>query len=120
MTGAAAGVWLAHVLAVHLHVPEPVRFELRAAVPGFEARHDAVIDWDNDGWVVRYDPDLFAATTDRRARFVLAHEACHAVYNHTPAVWAEYDQARRLDEHARVDECAKRVVLHHAFGVGHE
>lgn len=119
MTGAAAGLWLAHVLAAHLHVPEPVRFELRAAVPGFEARHDAVIDWDR-GWVVRYDPELFARAGRDRVRFVLAHEACHAVYNHTPAVWAEYDQAQRAAEHARVDECARRVLRHHRQDVGHE
>lgn len=116
---AAAVLWLGHVLAVHLNVPEPVRFELREAVPGFEARHDAVCAFEAGTWVVRYDPERFRRSTAATVRLVVAHEVCHAVYNHTPGVWGGLSAAEQAREHLRVKACARNVLDHHRRKVNH-
>lgn len=120
MTSAAAAAWMAHVLALHLHIPEPVSFEVREAVPGFERTADASMDADGrGGWVVRYDPAAFAQASSARVRFVVAHELCHGLYNHTPGAWSALDMEGRRREHQRVKACAERVLFHHREGVNH-
>ncbi len=115
MTEAAAALFVAHVLAVHLSVPEGARLEIgMTCPPGFDGCVSAQVSRTRGGpWLILYDTDRFQHSPDRVIRFILAHELCHAAYD-----WETNTAALPPLEHKRherrADECAADIVSRHA------
>jgi hypothetical protein len=111
----AAKAFLAHILAFHLAVPEPVAFRVDSGPVGFASyalRSEATIENMGGWWLIRYGRAPLSQSSPRRVRFVLAHETCHAVYDYS-SKWGQITEAERRSRHARVNECARRAIMDH-------
>lgn len=103
-------VFLAHILAFHLHVPEPVTFSIRDLRQGVEAQ---ITRYGPVGmptaWAIEYDRVAWNRYPKKRL-WVIAHEACHAVYDHAVEDWDGLQFTERGARHARVEACAAQVL----------
>ncbi len=112
----AAELFLAHLLAEHLAVPEPVRLQVQPGPVGFEGytmRHEALIERNGPGWwLIRYDQQAFVSATRRRVEFVLAHELCHAIYDWNITIGQLSDKELRSRQ-TRADNCARQALRAH-------
>ncbi len=95
MTEAAVTAFLAHVLAAHLSVPEPVSFRLAPTWPFENCAHVERLE---SGWRITYDSACWSAYPKQRAE-VLAHELCHAALD--------------TRDEKRTKDCARQVIRSH-------
>lgn len=117
MTGPTVAAFIAHVLAAHLSVPEPVRFELVAELgpAGFVDTADvpvAMVFREGPGWVIRYERAFWDKYPDSRG-FLVAHELCHAAYDYDVRDWSKLTKAERKARHKVVDACAVKILRDH-------
>jgi hypothetical protein len=115
-----AATFIAHVLALHLSVPEPVTFVAGGKMNGFEyvdVDSDkpliAMIEREGPGWVLTYDADAWGKARPQVRAFVLAHELCHAAYDYERP-WSSYTKGERRRKHARVRTCTVQILRAHA------
>ena len=104
--------WLAHILAVHLNVPEPVTIEIRELWPQSRCAQIVMVgEWAApQAWRIQYDSECWKKKPSVRA-YVIAHESCHAVYRDT--AWDKLSKAEQKVRHKRVSRCAERVMRDH-------
>lgn len=117
MTGPTAAVFIAHVLAAHLSVPEPVRLQLVEEIGphGFERQQDwpiATVRRDGPGWLIEYERSYWQHHPGRRS-YTLVHELCHAAYDYDVADWFALPAKERVHRHARVEQCAAQILREH-------
>ena len=91
-------VFVAHLLAAHLSVPELVTVQYA------ELRHDRVaqIEKVGRGWVMTIDKDKWHGSG-----WVVAHELCHAAYD---------DRYSTTAIETRANKCADQVIRDHMEG----
>lgn len=106
-----AAAWIAHVLVLHLNVPEPVDFVIRDLWPREVAaqavRHGPV--GIPTAWTIQYDRVEWERRPKMRMR-VLAHELCHAAYDHEVSDWDGLRYSERAGRHGRVEDCARKIL----------
>lgn len=102
--------WIAHILALHLNVPEPVKFELTNLYPSeYRAQIDLVAD---DTWIIKYNIGDWYKDNESARRFVIAHELCHTVYEYH-VKWEQLDKKEKEHRHKFVDACARKIIRDH-------
>ncbi len=102
--------WIAHILALHLNVPEPVEFKIDELWPSpnkaqIELRAD-------DIWIIKYDKDSWNVHSTNQKRFIIAHELCHTVYEYH-LTWDKLSKKEQNKRHKYVDACAKKILRDH-------
>lgn len=110
--------FVAHLLAFHIAVPEPVRVEYWPALRGFEGykvgRTAEVFSMPDGTWLVRLDPVEFPRLAPRRQSWILAHELCHAVWDRDlPVGWEGLPEEEKRWRHERVNRCADHAMRQH-------
>lgn len=110
--------FVAHLLAFHVAVPEPVRVEYWPALRGFDGwkvgRTAEAFSLPDGTWLVRLDREAFHALAPRRQSWVLAHELCHAVYGYDLEVgWEGLPEEEKERRHRIVNRCADTAIRHH-------
>ena len=110
--------FLAHLLAAHLAVPEPITLKIDPGPVGFDgysARYDATISRQHErggAWLIRYDAKALAASRPSRWQFVLAHEVCHAIYEYDTN-WPSLTDKERARRHKITNACARGAIRAH-------
>lgn len=106
-----ARFWIAHILAVHLNIPEAVDFQMYNLWP---TKDDAQMHWviDKRTWEVRYDIDAWYSHNEFQKKYVIAHELCHGVYEYN-VDWGKLSKKEQRDRHKIVEECAKKIMRDH-------
>ncbi len=113
MTEATAALFVAHVLAAHLAVPEPVRLEVAPTCPpGFDGCVTAQVGMISGEWRIRFDAERFERMPDRAVRFVLAHELCHAAFDYPISTTLLPPKEHTAHERA-ADQCAVDILSRH-------
>ena len=107
--------WLAHILAVHLSVPEPVSFKLMDLWPMEDVC--AVMRMHGEGgqpsaWTIQYDEGCWNRVRSQRA-WVIAHEACHGAFDYDHNGWHRLTKRERDRRDKRADECANKIIRDH-------
>lgn len=110
----SASWWIAHVLAMHLSVPEPVTLvRMDLGVPGRCAQMRMA---EKDGlitsWEIEYDTKCWNDKPESRA-WVLAHELCHGAFDYRKDLTQLSKDEFKFQE-ARADKCADQIVREHA------
>lgn len=102
--------WIAHILALHLNVPEPVKFEQAQLWPSpNRAQIELVAD---DTWIIRYNIDDWKKHNTYQRRFIIAHELCHTVYEYH-INWDQLDKKEQKRRHKFVNACAEKIMRDH-------
>lgn len=109
----AAEVFIAHLLAAHLSVPEPVLFDVRELWPSENCAQVRMAGppgapaW----WMIEYDSTCWERRPEQREA-VLAHEVCHAAYDYREA-WSSLSREDRKRAHKRVKTCVRQILRDH-------
>ncbi len=104
--------WIAHVLAMHLSVPEPVTLKFEDLQPGRCAQMRMIGEVGKPkGWSIEYDIGCWNREPKRRA-WVLAHELCHGAFDYTKDV-SQLSVEETLAQESRADSCADAIVREH-------
>lgn len=106
--------WIAHILAFHLNVPEPITFSIGSTYP---TDYKAMICFSGrphypDEWFITYDKYWWDKHNDKQRMFIIAHEVCHAVYEYD-VNWNVLSLEERRNRHKIVDKCAKKIIRDH-------
>lgn len=106
-----ASFWIAHILAVHLNVPEPVKFELDNLWPsGKAAQMRQVLE--KDEWIIQYDIDEWNKSSNSQRKYVIAHELCHGVYEYN-VKWDSLSTREQVERHETIKKCAMKIMRDH-------
>lgn len=108
-----AEAFIAHVLAVHLAVPEPVAFEVRELWPSENCAQAQMIGLPGRpvSWRIEYDAACWRDRPGQRVA-VLAHELCHAAYDYGRS-WTSLSRAEQKRAHKRTRACARQILRDH-------
>lgn len=110
----SATTWIAHILALHLSVPEPVYFKVGETWP---VNYKAMITYKGEVgspkyWMITYNEKDWKKHSDKQKMYVIAHEVCHAVYEFN-VNWSDLDKKEQRRRHKSVRECADKVIRDH-------
>jgi hypothetical protein len=108
--------FVAHLLAFHLAVPEPVAVRFDPGPAGFDgarAAYVATIYRQRPGWRIDINPDVWALQDGSQQRLILAHEVCHAVWDHDVPDWGRLPAEEARARHLRVARCALEAIARH-------
>ena len=104
-----AAWWVAHVLAFHLSVPEPVRIvEFESLWP---SENHAQMMRVREGWEIQIDRNWWRHQNPRKQAWILAHELCHGAYNDVG--WSRLTKKEKRNQHKRVNACASKIIRDH-------
>lgn len=112
----SATTWIAHVLAFHLSVPEPVYFKVGNTWP-FEYKAMVIYKGEPGNpreWLITYNEEDWKKHNDRQKMFVIAHELCHTVYEYD-VTWDRLDKKEQKRRHKAVTECARKIIRDHRW-----
>ena len=105
------GFFHAHILAMHLAVPEVVTFKIKDLWP--VDRCAQVIRHGPDGfpkeWEIQFDLSCWNKYPKLRAR-VIAHEVCHAAYDYQAPAWDSLTYAEQGQRHSRINACVHQIL----------
>lgn len=115
--------WIAHILALHLNVPEPVKFETAELWPSPNRAQIELVAGDawivgctkirqDHHWLLRYNIDDWNKHNTYQRRFIIAHELCHTVYEYH-INWDQLDKKEQKRRHKFVNECAEKIMRDH-------
>lgn len=103
------GIWIAHVLALHLNVPEPIRFTIDELWP---YPYIAMTEMRDGEWRVQYDRTGWSEDSDSKKQFVIAHELCHSIFDRG-VDWSTLAPKEQRRRHDYVNACAKQILRDH-------
>ncbi len=114
--------FVAHLLAAHIAVPEPVTIRYMPQLEGFsefEYAYIAQIERQYGGsWVIYIQRERWDRLSKYNKQWVLAHELCHAVHTYDVR-WDMLDKPTKARLHKVVDRCANTAMSQHLIGVNH-
>ncbi len=109
--------WIAHILAVHLSVPEPVTYKMLPALYPSEnwAQVRRVPEGISGGaWVIEIDEQRWRKMKGNEQLWLVAHELCHAAFGDDQTEWGKMDKKERKKKHDEVIiPCANKILRDH-------
>lgn len=109
-----ATTWIAHILALHLSVPEPVYFRIGETWP---TNYKAMITYKGEPgspryWTITYNEESWKKHNEKQKMYVIAHEVCHAAYEYD-INWDDLNKKEQKRRHKIIIECADKIIRDH-------
>ena len=108
-----AAWWIAHVLAMHLSVPEPVTVTMTTLWP---TDNTAQISRVGAGWEIQVDRAKWKRLHRNERLWILAHELCHAAYNDDQFHWQNMTPREQKQKHKQINKCETKIMRDHEEG----
>ncbi len=103
--------WVAHVLAVHLSVPEPVTMKMVPTLWPTDRLAQMAHASNGYGWEIQIVEGRWKQLDPNERAWLVTHELCHGAFGDWVYPTMSKKQVREME--ARADKCASQVLRSH-------